>query len=107
MIHAYNEIYLDDAMITLAELFSYVNTPNDADVLFDAFINSGKSFQFERGNCRYLTMPSHALFNELVDYVCELPNMLYNHYCTDTLPAGLMIKGMLEHIRNISEVIKL
>ena len=48
MIHAYNEIYLDDAMITLAELFSYVNTPNDADVLFNAFIDSGKSFQFER-----------------------------------------------------------
>ncbi len=72
MIHAYNEIYLDDAMITLAELFSYVNTPNDADVLFDAFINSGKSFQFERGNCKYLTMPSHALFNELVDGKIEM-----------------------------------
>ena len=47
------------------------------------------------------------LFNELVDYVCEVPNMIYNHYCTDTLPAGLMIKGVLEHIKNISEVIKL
>ena len=67
MIHAYNESYLDDAMQTLAEVFSYVDNSIDLDRLYDCFIMSGIAHQFERGNPRYLTMPSHVLFNEIVD----------------------------------------
>ena len=66
MIHAYNEMYLDDAMITLAELFSYVNHPSEADYLFERFVMSGIAYQFGKGNPKYLTMPSHALFKEIV-----------------------------------------
>lgn len=66
MIHAYNVIYLDDAMITLAEVFSYVQDARQADVLFHHFIMSGVAYQFSKGNPRYLNMPSQALFYEIV-----------------------------------------
>ena len=67
MTHAYNEIYLDDAMITLAELFSYVDNPKDADFLFEAFIIRGIAQQFGKGNPRYLLLPSHILFKEVAE----------------------------------------
>lgn len=65
MIHAYNEIYLDNAMETLAEMFSYAPDARQADVLFQHFIMSGIAHQFGRGNPRYINMPSQALFNEV------------------------------------------
>ena len=43
MIRAYNEIYLDDAMQTLAEMFSYVPNARQADVLFQHFVIDRKS----------------------------------------------------------------
>lgn len=66
MIHAYNEIYLDDAMTTLAEVFSYVTDARQADKLFQRFVMSGIAYQFGKGNPRYLNMPSQALFYEIV-----------------------------------------
>lgn len=65
MIHAYNEIYLDDAMQTLAEMFSYVPDAKRADVLFQYFVMSGVAYQFGRGNPRYINMPPQALFEEI------------------------------------------
>lgn len=78
MIHAYNESYLNDAMQTLGEVFSYVRDNNELDRLYEYFIMSGIANQFERGNPRYLTMPSHALFNEIVNGRMKriLPNPL-------------------------------
>lgn len=67
MIHAYNEIYLDDAMQTLAETFSYVPNAKQADMLFQDFIMSGIAYQFGRGNPRYINMPPQALFREIVN----------------------------------------
>ncbi len=64
MIRAYNEIYLDDAMQTLAEMFSYVSNARQADVLFEHFVMSGVAYQFGRGNPRYLNMPPQVLFDE-------------------------------------------
>ena len=66
MIHAYNEIYLDDAMHTLAEVFSYVPDKTQADILFQHFVMSGIAYQFSKGNPRYLNMPSQVLFREIV-----------------------------------------
>ena len=66
MIHAYNEIYLDDAMYTLAELFSYVRGARQVDELFQQFVMSGIAHQFGKGNPRYLNMPSQVLFNEIM-----------------------------------------
>lgn len=65
MIRAYNEIYLDDAMQTLAEMFSYVPNARQADVLFQHFVMSGVAYQFGRGNPRYINMPPQALFYEV------------------------------------------
>ena len=47
------------------------------------------------------------LFNDLVDYVTRVPNMIYNHYCTDTLPYAVMIKSTFDYLENIAEVTKL
>ena len=66
MIHAYSEIYLNDAMDTLAEVFSYVRDERQADRLFDQFIMSGIAYQFGKGNPHYINMPSQALFYEIV-----------------------------------------
>lgn len=65
MIRAYNEIYLDDAMQTLAETFSYVPNAKQADDLFQYFVMSGVAYQFGRGNPRYINMPPQALFEEV------------------------------------------
>ena len=66
MIHAYSELYLNDAMQTLAEVFSYVPDAKRADILFREFVMSGIALHFGRGNPRYLNMPSQALFYEIV-----------------------------------------
>ena len=66
MIRAYSEIYLDDAMYTLAEVFSYVTDARQADALFQRFVMSGVAYQFGKGNPRYINMPSQALFYEIV-----------------------------------------
>lgn len=66
MIRAYNEIYLDNAMQTLAETFSYVPNKKDADELFEHFVMSGIAHQFGRGNPRYINMPPQVLFEEIV-----------------------------------------
>lgn len=66
MIRAYNELYLDDAMCNLADIFSYVPDTRNADVLLQKFIMSGIAYQYERGNPYYINMPSHVLFHEIV-----------------------------------------
>ena len=66
MIRAYSEIYVDDAMHTLAELFDYVVGADALDALAERFVMSGVAAQFERGNPRYINMPSHALFYEIM-----------------------------------------
>ena len=66
MIRAYNEMYLNDAMYTLAEVFSYVPDARQADFLFQRFVMSGIAYQFGNGNPRYINMPSQALFYEIV-----------------------------------------
>ena len=65
MIRAYSELYVDDAMQTLAETFDYVSDRRQADMLFHDFIVSGAAEQFGRGNPRYLNMPSQVLFEEI------------------------------------------
>ncbi len=65
MIRAYNEIYVDDAMHTLAEVFDYVVGSKKVDILAENFVMSGVAAQFERGNPRYINMPSHILFYEI------------------------------------------
>lgn len=61
-IRAYNEMYVNDAMQTLAEMFSYVSDAQQADILFQHFVRSDVAYQFGRGNPRYLNMPPQVLF---------------------------------------------
>ena len=53
-------------METLAETFCYVRGYEEVDYLFDQFVVCGIARQFERGNPRYINMPSHALFYEIM-----------------------------------------
>ena len=80
-IHAYNEIYVDDAMQTLAETFSYLPNERQADEFFWRFINSKIAYQFGRGNPRYLNMPPQALYFEVMG---EMP--LYKPYAYGRSP---------------------
>ncbi len=64
-IRAYNKLYLDDAMQTLAEMFAYVPDAESADKLFELFVMSGIATQFGRGNPRYMNMPPQVLFDEV------------------------------------------
>lgn len=41
MIHAYSELYLNDAMTNVAELFNYVSDAESLDELFFLFIKKG------------------------------------------------------------------
>ena len=52
MIHAYSELYLDDAKENLAELFDYAinDCEMDMDLFPKLFIASGYALHFERGN---------------------------------------------------------
>ncbi len=59
---AYNEIYLDNAMQTLAEMFGYSSDAEQADKLFLGFVMSGAAHQFGRGNPHYINMPPQVLF---------------------------------------------
>ena len=65
MIRAYSELYVEDAMQTLAETFDYVRGGRQADMLLRDFIVSGVAEQFGRGNPYYVNMPSQVLFEEI------------------------------------------
>lgn len=67
MIHAYNELYLNNAMINLAELFNYVSDAESLDDLFFLFIKKGYASEFGRGNVDYLNMPPHVLYQMITD----------------------------------------
>ncbi len=56
MVHAYAEIYLDDAMCNLGDMFDYaVNECGyDADMFLSHFIISGVAEAFEKGNPKYV-----------------------------------------------------
>ena len=68
MIHAYSELYLNDAMINLAELFNYVSDAESLDDLFFLFIKKGYASEFGRGNVYYLNMPPHVLYHMITDH---------------------------------------
>ena len=44
------------------------------------------------------------LFNELVDYISEIPNVVYNYYCLDTLPYQELRKRAYDYAKNIKDV---
>lgn len=56
MMHAYNELYLDDAMCSLGEMCDYAirDCQLDKDVFFDIFAASRICHQFEKGNPKYV-----------------------------------------------------
>lgn len=44
------------------------------------------------------------LFNELVDYIINVPNMIYNHYSLDTMPYVEIIKSTFKYFENLAQV---
>lgn len=48
-----------------------------------------------------------ALFNDLVDYVIRIPNMIYNHYSLDTMPFMEQVKATFRYFENLAEIYKL
>ena len=56
MMHAYAEMYLDDAMNNLGDMVDYAvhDLKMDADRFFGLFISSGTAEQFENGDAKYI-----------------------------------------------------
>lgn len=67
MIHAYSELYLNDAMTNVAELFNYVSDVESLDELFFLFIKKEYAYEFGRGNVYFLNMPPHVLYSMITD----------------------------------------
>lgn len=62
MTHAYNELYIDEAMSTMGQMMRYVDLDchMDINIFFQWFIHSGVAYQFETGNPKYIAGMSGA-----------------------------------------------
>ena len=76
MIHAYSELYLDDAMENLGSMMEYalVECGLDPDEFMQWFISSGIASKFEKGNPKYITGMSGF---ELAEAVLSETNVSY------------------------------
>ena len=76
MMHAYNELYLDDAMQNLGDMVEYAvcDLGFDPDEFFEWFISSGIASRFESGNPKYVTGMSGY---ELAEAVLRETNVSY------------------------------
>ncbi len=74
--HAYNEIYLEDAMLNLADMIDYAvcDLGFNPDEFFGWFITSGIASRFEKGNPKYVGGMSGY---ELADAVLRATNISY------------------------------
>ena len=74
--HAYNEMYLDDAMQNLADVIDYAvcDLGFKPDEFFGWFITSGIASRFEKGNPKYVGGMSGY---ELADAVLRATNVSY------------------------------
>ena len=74
--HAYNEMYLDDAMLSLADMIDYAvcDLGFNPDEFFGWFITSGIASRFEKGNPKYVGGMSGY---ELADAVLRATNISY------------------------------
>ena len=74
--HAYNEMYLDDAMKNLADMIDYAvcDLGFKPDEFFGWFITSGIASRFEKGNPKYVGGMSGY---ELADAVLRATNVSY------------------------------
>ena len=69
MMHAYSEVYLDDAMQNLGDMldFAVCDCGFQPDEFFDKFISSGVARKFEKGNPKYIAgMSGMELVSEIV-----------------------------------------
>ena len=76
MMHAYNELYLDDAMCNLGDMIDYAvrDLGFEPDEFFGWFISSGIASKFEKGNPKYITGMSGF---ELAEAVLKETNVSY------------------------------
>lgn len=47
------------------------------------------------------------LFNDLIDYINRIPNMLYNHYALDSVPFTETIKATKQFLENLADIYRL
>lgn len=87
MIHAYDEIYLDDAMDTLGNALEYATLfcKVDGQEFLDLFIASGIAEEFGRGNVKYISGMSgielaHLVLEKFQKKAPELKELPYIDY---------------------------
>ena len=89
MIHAYSELYLNDAQKTLGTMFDYVvyDCEYDIDWFADLFVKSGYARQFERGNPAIISgMSGVELANRVIEYAYNNPIYIPATQPTDRTP---------------------
>ena len=69
---AYDKIYLDDVMITLGEFFGYATSKENLEDLGNKFLSSKVAYEFDKGNPRYLNLPSHILYQEVTNQALNI-----------------------------------
>ena len=45
-----------------------------------------------------------VFYNDLVDFISSIPNIIYNYYCLDSRPAPALVKGYIENIINAFKI---
>ena len=80
MTRAYDESYLDDAMVNLGDMFDYAvrGLKYDGDEFMSYFISSGIAHKFETANPKYITGMSGA---ELCARVLQATQNEHRSYC--------------------------
>lgn len=76
MIHAYSELYLNDAQKTLGTMFDYAvyDCEYNIDWFADLFVKSGYAIQFGRGNPAIISgMSGVELANRVIEYAYNNP----------------------------------
>ena len=97
MTHAYNELYLDDAMKNLGDMVHYAvaDCGYEVDEFFRIFIASGIASRFERGNPKYIAgMSGVELAQETLRTVCnvtDFPKATYTEGCSREYWAGWIL----------------
>lgn len=65
---------------------------------YSSISTEGKTFEEAVKNTRFL------FFNELVDYIMNIPKIVYSYYALDSLPYPALVKNYMDTIKNCYEI---
>lgn len=88
----------DQGIAYASNLSKQTNDSEDSASGNSTDTHTKKTWDEEMKNMRLL------FYNELVDYIANLPELIYNHYCLDSTPWWEIVKRSREYIRHAFEM---